>query len=87
MRTFITTIFLLFFAIANAANDTIPIATRINDGTEKYGDFIPFEKPSIKALKRKNSLTSVSVGATLRNESRAVMPQLGKGEISGNFNA
>ena len=87
MRTFFTTILLLFFALVHAANDIIPVATRINDGTEKYGNFVSFEKPSVKVLKRKYSLTSVSVGATLRNESRAVMPQLGKGEISGNFTA
>jgi len=87
MRTFFTIILILLCVLANAANDTIPVATRINDGTEKYGSFISFEKPSVKVLKRKYSLSSVSVGATLRNESRAVITQLGKGEISGNFNA
>ena len=87
MRTFLTIILILLSALANATNDTIHIATRINDGREKYGDFISYEKPSVKVLKRKYSLTSVSVGTTLRNESRAVMPQFGKGEISGNFNA
>ncbi len=87
MRTFFTSILILLSAIANATNDTIPVAKRINDGTEKYGNFISYVKPSVKVLKRKYSLTSVSVGASLRNESRAVIPQLGKGEISGNFTA
>ena len=87
MRTFLTIILILLSVLAHAANDSIPIATKINDGWEKYGNFISLEKPSVKVLTRKYSLTSVSVGTTLRNESRAVMPHFGKGEISGNFNA
>ena len=85
MRTFLTIILILLSALANSANDTISVATKINDGTEKHCNFILYEKPSIKVLKQKYSLTSISAGATLRNESRTVIPQLGKGEISGNF--
>lgn len=85
MRTFFTTILILLSVSLYAANDSVPIAERINAHDRNYRNFNTLEKPSLKVMQNQYSLTNVSAGMNYRNESTAVVPQLGKGEISGNF--
>jgi len=87
MRRYFTIILLLCSAFGYAANDSIPVANRINGESKAYSNFVQCDKPSLRVLRHDYSLTSVILGANYRNESKAVVPQLGKGDFSGILDA